>query len=309
MQIKQFMGLAFMLSIGANLVHASPATTEKELLKTIEPLPLSHPCARWSVKKLHARAEPYQEAIEQYAKRYGVEEAVIKAVIAIESCYNHSAESPKGAQGLMQLIPDTALRFGVSNSFDTTENIQGGTRYLSWLLKRYKGDLTKVLAAYNAGEGRVDQYDGVPPYTETKHYVRNVMAVYEKLSGKKGSEAVELPALAESNSSENDNAELLANAVRALLQSANPSPNQAVLQKASYRPNLAVQPQRVQASFRSPFQVAERVATVAPPAPKPIVRPSKPGRGGFATNRARAPQLYKRAGGPDLLAQAEQTMP
>lgn len=323
MRIKSFMGLALLLSGWASVTSAAPAIDQKQELlsaESAEPVALSHPCARWSAKKLDQRAEPYQEAIDQYAKRYGVESAVIKAVIAIESCYNQQAESPKGAQGLMQLIPDTAERFGVSDSFDTSQNISAGTRYLSWLSKRYKGDLTKVLAAYNAGEGKVDQYDGVPPYQETKHYVRNVMAVYEKLSGKKGSEALDLPSLAQADAAE-QNAALVANAVRALLQSANPTVSvaappatqatnaaQPVLQRAVYRPNT-MQPMRVQATYNSPFQAQKVVsAPITKPVPKPIIRPTKPGRSGLAMNRARAPQLYKRPGGPDLLAQAEQNI-
>ncbi len=144
---------------------------------------LSHPCARYSVSRLDKRAEPYQDAIETYAKRYQVEPAIVKAVIAIESCYNQQALSPKGAQGLMQLIPETAERFGVTDAFDSNENIRGGTRYLSWLANRYQGDKKKILAAYNAGEGKVDEYGGIPPFAETQHYVNNVLAVYSKLSG------------------------------------------------------------------------------------------------------------------------------
>ncbi|WGZ96399.1 MAG: lytic transglycosylase domain-containing protein [Candidatus Thiothrix putei] len=132
---------------------------------------------------VNQKAEVHLESIEKYAEKYGVSADMVKAVIAVESCYNSTAVSPKGAQGLMQLIPATAERFGVSDAFDTRENIHGGTRYLSWLMKRYDGDLYKAIAAYNAGEGAVDKYQGIPPYHETQHYVRKVLAVYNGLSG------------------------------------------------------------------------------------------------------------------------------
>ena len=144
-----------------------------------------------SANSIEKRADQHQAVISKYAGQYGVEEAVVKAVIAVESCYNTSAMSPKGAQGLMQLIPETAARFGVNDSFDSGQNIHGGTRYLSWLMKRYDGDLYKAIAAYNAGEGAVDKYKGIPPYNETQHYVRRVLTAYNGLSG----QAMALPAV------------------------------------------------------------------------------------------------------------------
>ena len=95
----------------------------------------------------------------------------------------------------MQLIPATAERFGVTDSFNTSQNIHGGTRYLSWLMKRYNGDLYKSIAAYNAGEGAVDKYKGIPPYNETQQYVRKVLAVYNGLSG----QAIALPTVSASS--------------------------------------------------------------------------------------------------------------
>ncbi len=138
---------------------------------------------------VNKRAEAHQESIQKYSEKYGVSADMVKAVIAVESCYNSAAVSPKGAQGLMQLIPATAERFGVDDAFNTSQNIHGGTRYLSWLMKRYDGDLYKAIAAYNAGEGAVDKYKGIPPYNETQHYVRKVLAVYNGLSG----QAIALP--------------------------------------------------------------------------------------------------------------------
>jgi soluble lytic murein transglycosylase-like protein len=112
--------------------------------------------------------------IDRIADEQGVESHLVHSVIRAESNYNANAVSPKGAQGIMQLIPETARRFGVSNAFDARENIQGGVRYLRFLLDYYKGDYPKAIAAYNAGEGAVDKYNGIPPYAETQNYVYRV---------------------------------------------------------------------------------------------------------------------------------------
>lgn len=154
-----------------------------------------HVCVGMSADGIEKKASQHEDSISKYAGKYGVSADMVKAVIAVESCYNSKAVSPKGAQGLMQLIPETAARFGVSDSFDSSQNIHGGTRYLSWLMKRYDGDLYKAIAAYNAGEGAVDKYKGIPPYNETQHYVRRVLTVYNRLSG----EAVVLPAVSTSS--------------------------------------------------------------------------------------------------------------
>lgn len=112
--------------------------------------------------------------VDRIASQQGVEAPLVHSVILAESNYNTGAVSPKGAQGIMQLIPATARRFGVSNTFDAADNIQGGVRYLRFLLDYYHGDYTKSIAAYNAGEAAVDKYNGVPPYAETVGYVRTV---------------------------------------------------------------------------------------------------------------------------------------
>jgi hypothetical protein len=139
-------------------------------------------CSAMNTQVLHRRAQPHLASISTYSQQYGVDAAMVKAVIAVESCYNTAALSPKGAQGLMQLIPETAARFGVNNAFDSSENIRGGTKYLSWLMDRYNGDFSKAVAAYNAGEGAVDRYQGVPPYAETQQYVQRVLSLYNRLS-------------------------------------------------------------------------------------------------------------------------------
>lgn len=303
--------------------HTAPSTPTNKQIKLLKakapaakPVKLTHPCARMSVSTLNKRAKPYQDAITKYAKRYKVAESMIKAVIAIESCYNDQAVSPKGAQGLMQLIPGTADRFGVSDAFDAAQNIRGGTRYLRWLSERYKADMTKILAAYNAGEGKVDRYGGIPPYQETQHYVRNVLAVHEKLSN----DINTTPPVASKA------APLVMHNVVARLSSQagayqhSPRTSQAAVKQAQanarQRPQMrhAVQrqqtatppPQVVTVSERRPVvgfneaalspaprqQTAKRVRNVYQAAVP--TEPFKPGRAGWQANKAIAPQLYKR---------------
>ncbi|GAB3060705.1 lytic transglycosylase domain-containing protein [Stenotrophomonas tumulicola] len=125
----------------------------------------------------------FQSEIAAAARRYGVEEAVVRAIIHAESAYNPTALSRAGAQGLMQLMPPTAARFGVMDSYDAAQNISGGVQYLAWLLKRFNGDLTLAAAGYNAGEGAVDRHGGVPPYSETRYYVQRVGQLAERYRG------------------------------------------------------------------------------------------------------------------------------
>jgi len=110
-------------------------------------------------------------AVEAIAATQSLPANLVHSVIQVESNYNTLAVSSKGAQGLMQLMPDTARRFGVANAFDPIDNIQGGTKYLKYLLDLYKGDYNLALAAYNAGEGAVEKYGAVPPYPETINYL------------------------------------------------------------------------------------------------------------------------------------------
>jgi len=109
---------------------------------------------------------------------YGLDPRLVLSVIAVESNFETGAQSPKAAMGLMQLIPGTAERFNVRNAYDTTQNLRGGMRYLRWLLSYYRGDVVYALAAYNAGEKRVDRFQGVPPFPETRDYVRRVIRLY-----------------------------------------------------------------------------------------------------------------------------------
>jgi soluble lytic murein transglycosylase-like protein len=112
--------------------------------------------------------------VERAAAQHSVPVELIHSVIQVESNYNPYAVSRKGARGLMQLIPETAKRFGVSDAFDPADNIQGGAKYLRYLLDLYSGNYTLALAAYNAGEGAVARYGDVPPYPETRNYVQLV---------------------------------------------------------------------------------------------------------------------------------------
>lgn len=134
-------------------------------------------------KTLRLNTSAYAAEINAAARQYGVDEAVVRAIIHAESAFNPNALSRVGAQGLMQLMPATARRFGVGNAFDAGQNISGGVQYLAFLLKRFKGDLTLAAAGYNAGEGAVDKYNGVPPYSETQRYVLRVGVLAERYRG------------------------------------------------------------------------------------------------------------------------------
>lgn len=120
----------------------------------------------------------YSSVIDEVAQKYNHDPKLIKSIIKHESNFDPEAVSNKGAVGLMQLMPDTASRFGVTDTFDPKQNIEGGAAYLDYLMKHFEGDLPLVIAAYNAGEGAVQKYSGIPPYNETQEFVGRVLGTY-----------------------------------------------------------------------------------------------------------------------------------
>lgn len=133
---------------------------------------------------LDARAPAHVKSIvDKLAPQFDLDPRLVLAVIAVESNFQTAAVSPKNAQGLMQLIPDTAKRFGVQDPFNPSDNIRGGMLYLRWLLKTFNGNLSLALAGYNAGERAVERHKGVPPYNETRQYVQKVHQLYGCPSG------------------------------------------------------------------------------------------------------------------------------
>lgn len=125
----------------------------------------------------------YDEVIRSASDRHSIDADLVRAVIKAESDFNSNARSRKGAMGLMQLMPDTARLHNVLNAFDPADNIEGGVRHLRMLLERYQGDLRLSLAAYNAGSGAVERHGGIPPFVETREYVRRVLHFYEAFRG------------------------------------------------------------------------------------------------------------------------------
>ncbi|RPI44304.1 MAG: lytic transglycosylase [Betaproteobacteria bacterium] len=140
---------------------------------------------------IQIKGRPEVEAlVKQLAPQYAIDPQLVMALISVESSFNPKAVSPKNAQGLMQLIPETAERFGVKKVFNPAENIRGGLAYLRWLMAFFQGEVKLVLAAYNAGERAVERYKGIPPYEETRHYVQRITSMYKKLTHPYSAEVV-----------------------------------------------------------------------------------------------------------------------
>lgn len=136
-----------------------------------------------SIENIVQRISKYDDIIDQASNEYGIPKNLIKSVIAAESAGNHRAVSSAGAKGLMQLMDGTAASLGVSNSFSPEENIFGGTNYLNQMLNKFDGSLELALAAYNAGPGNVEKYNGVPPFDETRKYINRVLSYNSLLNG------------------------------------------------------------------------------------------------------------------------------
>jgi len=122
----------------------------------------------------------YDQIINRASEKYKIDPALVKAVIKAESNFNHRAVSPKGARGLMQLMPSTAYALQVPDSFQPESNVEGGVKYLSYLMELFRNDLSLALAAYNAGENAVIRHRGIPPYRETQEYVQRVLSHYRQ---------------------------------------------------------------------------------------------------------------------------------
>lgn len=158
---------------------APPTNQNYQVLKF--PCYASDPkCRSISWEKVPLNTHAFQSEIKAAAQYSAVEESLIRAIIHAESAYQPDAQSPKGAQGLMQLMPATQQQLEVSDPFNPALNIGGGTRYLSDLLLEFNGDIALTAAAYNAGSGAVRKYGGVPPFEETQEYVRRVRILYRR---------------------------------------------------------------------------------------------------------------------------------
>ncbi|HKD50941.1 MAG TPA: lytic transglycosylase domain-containing protein [Candidatus Acidoferrum sp.] len=173
----QLMGDKYRLQLQGGWMDVSTTDVVKiepeEVFAPITPPPAAPPPA-------DANQHPYHEFVLAAASRYGLDAELISSVIEVESNFNPKAVSVRNARGLMQLLPETASRFGVKDIFDPKENIDAGTHYLHDLLQLYKNDLTLALAAYNAGPDKVQKYGDVPPYRETQSYVKQVKRKYQK---------------------------------------------------------------------------------------------------------------------------------
>ena len=149
---------------------------------------------RYSADRRPLFKSKYDETIVNAAKRFDVDAALVSAVIKAESDYDANTVSHKGARGLMQLMPATAKRFGVTNAHDPTQSIYAGTKYLRWLLEKFNDNADLAVAAYNAGEGNVWKYDGVPPFRETVNYIRRIAKHVRKLEVRPAPETSSLAA-------------------------------------------------------------------------------------------------------------------
>ncbi len=160
-------------------ISKKKAVASKKSRKGMAASQIRSACSSPSAQK---RADKYQRYIEIYSRIYGVDEALVHSIIKNESCYKVTAKSPAGAIGLMQLMPQTAKEMKISNPWNPEQNIQGGVKYIAEMIKTFSGDLHLAVAAYNAGPGNVRKYKGIPPFRETRTYVKRVMGDFERMT-------------------------------------------------------------------------------------------------------------------------------
>jgi soluble lytic murein transglycosylase-like protein len=173
-RVSQIEALLAQANGAAPVVPATqPASFQSQLQQASAAVPAAGPTAAGGGGPVDGQ---FSDLINAAAQKYGIDPALLKALIRQESNFNPSARSPAGASGLTQLMPGTAAALGVSNPLDPRQAIEGGAKYLSQQLKAFDGDVRKALAAYNAGPGAVQRYGGVPPYAETQNYVKKVQA-------------------------------------------------------------------------------------------------------------------------------------
>jgi soluble lytic murein transglycosylase-like protein len=161
---------------GMKCKKASPSVTRTEVPKTVASTPSATEPAKESPQRVVETS--YSELIKSACLRHGVDPALVNALVKVESDFNPFALSKKGAMGLMQLMPQTAVNWSVKNTYSPHENVDGGVRYLRYLLDRYEGNLTLALAAYNAGETAVQKWGTIPPFPETQQYVSKILKLY-----------------------------------------------------------------------------------------------------------------------------------
>lgn len=164
-------------------ISEDPAARIQQALRTMDGAPQASSVPSPRLQQLQGVAAAHSRALLVNSINTNVSPALALAVISVESGGRADAQSHAGAQGLMQLMPATAERFGVQNSLDPNDNIRGGMEYLSWLIKEFDGDVILALAGYNAGEGAVRQHGGVPPYAETRAYIPKVLAAWKVARG------------------------------------------------------------------------------------------------------------------------------
>jgi hypothetical protein len=194
-----------LLEMAANLGHEGALKllpyirpgAQSELPACMSPDPVAAaPLSPAEEDEIEVRNRPeVEKMVHELAPQYAIDPKLVLALISVESSFDPLAVSPKKAQGLMQLIPETAERFGVKRIFNPIDNIKGGLAYLRWLMAFFKGDVKLVLAAYNAGERAVERFKGIPPYAETQQYVRRITGIYKKPTHPYQAGIVEFPSV------------------------------------------------------------------------------------------------------------------